>query len=159
MSPDSVQMLMLGLIGNARRAAHELKKDHPDVVFTSGRRTIGEQAHAMATNVVNGGGRDWIKQTYKPSNVAMACQRWIDANPDSVSIRAVAKGLMSVFARFDNKELGKISKHLTGQAFDVRPVPGLQGQLVLMSLRDTVKRYGGVLLEKEGGVVVWHAQF
>lgn len=150
-------MVMLGLIGNARKAAEEIKFLHPDVEFTSGRRTLTEQAHAMATNVVQAG-RQWIAKTYKSSNVIMACQRWVDTS-DAKTVDEIAAGILAVFRRYDDRELGKVSKHLTGQAFDVRPVAGLQGQLLLMAVKSVVKKYGGVFLENEGGLTRWHAQF
>ena len=47
----------------ARAAAYELKRLHPGVVFTSGRRDKVGQARAMASNVVKN--REWITQTYR----------------------------------------------------------------------------------------------
>jgi hypothetical protein len=52
----------LDLSDTARNAAYELKKKHPLVTFTSGRRDKQEQANAMAGNVVLN--RKWIKETY-----------------------------------------------------------------------------------------------
>jgi hypothetical protein len=42
----------LDLAPAARAAAYELKRLHPEVVFTSGRRDKVGQARAMASNVV-----------------------------------------------------------------------------------------------------------
>lgn len=149
---------IMGLCGKSELAAQDLLKAHPDVVFTSGRRTISEQARAMASNVAKGG-RGWIASTYKHSDVSQAAQAWVDAHPTAVTPAQLEVGLLSVFRRFTNHELCALSKHLSGEAFDVQPMPGLAGGLVLQSLRRIVAAYGGKLIEREGGLVVWHAQF
>jgi hypothetical protein len=41
----------LNLSSKAEKAAKQLPQEHPDVRFTSGRRDLKEQAHAMAANV------------------------------------------------------------------------------------------------------------
>ena len=47
----------------AKNAATILQSKHPQIEFTSGRRSIFQQAHAMANNVaVN---RKWIGQTVR----------------------------------------------------------------------------------------------
>lgn len=147
----------LDLCGRARLAAEALCKAHPDVVFTSGRRTLEEQALAMARNSVNE--RGWIAATYKPSLVSQACQAWIDKHPDADTVVEIAAGLLAVMRRFTDHELIALSKHLTGEAFDVLPVLDRHGVMVLQTLRRLCAEYGGKLLEKEGGKVVWHAQF
>src|SRR6185503_21125015 len=55
----------LGLVDYAQEAADELQAEFPDVVFTSGRRTVSQQANAMAGNVVQN--RNWIAETYVAS--------------------------------------------------------------------------------------------
>ena len=71
----------LALTPAAKAAAYELKRLHPGVVFTSGRRDKAAQAHAMASNVIRN--RKWIVQTYKESEVQAACQKWVDEHPRS----------------------------------------------------------------------------
>ena len=60
----------LNLRGAARRAAYALKKVHPAVKFTSGRRGKEDQARAMASNVVSN--RKWIEQTYRATPISAA---------------------------------------------------------------------------------------
>src|SRR5580658_3697650 len=69
----------LNLAPTAKSAAYELKRLHPQVVFTSGRRSVEDQARAMAGNVAKN--RKWIEQTYHTSVVSKACQKWVDNNP------------------------------------------------------------------------------
>src|SRR5687768_8998113 len=66
----------LDLKGKAKAGAYALKKAHPSVTFTSGRRSKESQASAMAGNVVDN--RNWIKETYKASTLRDACQKWVD---------------------------------------------------------------------------------
>jgi len=56
------QIEALDLAVTARIAAYALKKAHPSVKFTSGRRDKADQADAMANKVVKN--RKWIEQTY-----------------------------------------------------------------------------------------------
>lgn len=56
------------------------------------------------------------------SAVRTKCQAWIDKNPDQKTQAEIKKGLVSVFNAFTDAELGKFSKHLSGDAFDVQPV-------------------------------------
>lgn len=158
MSPSILDLYRLGLVGRAADAAKELAELHPDAVFTSGRRSKEEQASAMAENVVLDS-RRWISKTYKSSDASMACQRWIDEHPEAKTKAAVAAGLLSVLERLGDDQLARLSKHLAGAAFDVQPVFGLSGQLLINDLRRIVAKHGGTFLEQEGGLTRWHAQF
>ena len=73
----------LDLADVARTAAYALKRAHPSVVFTSGRRNKADQARAMASNVAKN--RQWIVQTYKASALRARCQQWVDEHPEKVS--------------------------------------------------------------------------
>jgi hypothetical protein len=145
----------LGLAATARRAAYALKALHPDVVFTSGRRDKSSQAAAMASNVVIN--RSWIRQTYVDTPASRACQKWVDEHPDAATREALHVGLLSVLEDLADADLGRLSRHLSGEAFDVRPVPGEIGDAIKADIRslDGLTRF----LEKEGGLVRWHAQF
>lgn len=158
MSPSQLDLMRLGLIGAAADAAADLAIAHPDAVFTSGRRTRREQARAMAENIAKST-RQWINRTYKLSAVRDACQAWIDKHPEAQTLDALEAGLSSVLDGFTPNDLAHLSKHLSGEAFDVKPVDGLSGRMILMALRQVVRKHGGTLLEKEGGIVRWHAQF
>ncbi len=144
----------LDLAQVARSAAYTLKKAHPMVKFTSGRRSKEDQARAMASNVVKN--RKWIEQTYKDSPLRKKCQDWVDNNPDKDTEADIAAGLRSIFDAASDDELGKFSKHLSGMAFDVQPV-----EKDAEKIKKTIRELPGLdkFLDKEGGLVRWHAQF
>lgn len=144
----------LDLAPVAKAAAYELKRVHPTVVFTSGRRDKAGQARAMASNVV--GNRQWIKQTYLASEVCSACQKWVDDHPGATTQMQIQDGLLSVFNSLPDAQLGRISKHLSGEAFDVQPVTE-NAEAIKASIRGLkgLEKF----LDKEGGLVRWHAQF
>ena len=144
----------LDLAETARKAAYALKKAHPSVEFTSGRRTKEDQARAMASNVVKN--RKWIEQTYVSSALRTKCQQWVDNNPEKKTQEEIASGLLSVLNEATDADLGKFSKHLSGEAFDVQPV-----ETGAEAIKKTIRGLSGLdkFLETEGGLVRWHAQF
>lgn len=144
----------LDLAPAARDAAYALKKAHPSIVFTSGRRNKDDQARAMASNVVKN--RKWIEETYKSSDLRTKCQKWIDDNPGRKTQAEIAAGLVSVFDTATDAELGGFSKHLSGEAFDVQPVDKDAD-----AIKKTIRGLAGLdkFLDTEGGLVRWHAQF
>ena len=145
----------LDLAPTAKNAAYELKKKHPAVTFTSGRRSIGDQARAMAGNVVQN--RKWIEQTYAKSTAREKCQRWVDDNPDKKTKDEIETGLAGVLDQLTDAELALFSKHLSGEAFDVQPVD-TDADKIKETLRDLTKDKGK-FLDTEGGLTRWHAQF
>jgi hypothetical protein len=144
----------LDLAPTARTAAYALKKAHPAVRFTSGRRNKAEQASAMAGNVVKN--RKWIEDTYVASALRTRCQEWVDKHPDKQTQAEIADGLAAIFDAATDAELGQLSKHLSGEAFDVQPVDQDAD-----AIKATIRNLPGPcrFLEKEGGLVRWHAQF
>jgi len=144
----------LNLSETAKKAAYILKKKHPAVVFTSGRRDKAEQASAMASNVVVN--RNWIKETYVTSTASTNCQKWVDDHKDKKAKNEIAEGLKEVLDKLSDAQLAQLSKHLSGDAFDVQPVEKDAGEIkaTLNSLPGKTK-----FLEKEGGLVRWHVQF
>lgn len=137
----------------AMEAAALLKQKHPHLEFTSGRRTIHQQAHAMAGNIVAFGDRKWIGKTY----IAGAkLQQWVDTHPQAKTVDQLTAGLEQTMNAMSATEVLKISKHLTGKAFDVRPVVENADAIVadIEALPGLVK-----FLRVEGGHVRWHAQF
>jgi len=144
----------LNLRGAARAAAYALKKAHPAVKFTSGRRNKADQARAMASNVVHN--RNWIEDTYAASTVSKACQKWVDGHPDAKTQEEIAAGLLSVLDVATDAHLARLSRHLSGDAFDVQPV-----ETDADAIKKTMRGLKGldIFLEKEGGLVRWHAQF
>jgi hypothetical protein len=153
-SPLDPAIEALALAPVAEAAAYALKRLHPDVVFTSGRRDKVAQARAMASNVV--GNRQWIVETYLPSPVSAACQKWVDQHPEAVTQEAIQQGLISVFDSVGDAELGRISKHLSGEAFDVQPVAA-NAEAIKASIRglEGLTKF----LDRAGGLERWHAQF
>jgi hypothetical protein len=144
----------LDLRSNARKGAYALKKAHPSVKFTSGRRDKAAQASAMAGNVVKK--RTWIQNTYVPTDVSKACQKWVDDNPTKTTKEDIAAGLLSVLNEFEDSQLAVLSKHLSGDAFDVQPVE-TDADAIKTTIRGLDKLHK--FLEKEDGLVRWHAQF
>jgi len=145
----------LRLTGAADAGARALKKAHPDVVFTSGRREVADQARAMSGNVaVN---RRWIGQTYANTPEARALQAWVNAHPEADTAGEIAAGLVGVMAGWTDVQKGRLSKHFSGQAFDVQPVSGPRGD----AIKATIRALPGLVkfLDREGGLVRWHAQF
>lgn len=144
----------LNLADTAKKAAYELKKAHPSVTFTSGFRTKDDQARAMAGNVVKN--RTWIQETYIQSTARDKCQKWVDDNPDDKTAEEIQVGLKSVMDDLTDNQLNLLSKHLSGEAFDVQPVT-----VDADKIKKTIKGLTGLtrFLDKEGGLIRWHAQF
>jgi hypothetical protein len=147
----------LDLAPSARAAAYALKSEHPGVSFTSGRRDKGDQARAMAGNVVKN--RQWITETYVASDLRKSLQKWLDDNPKAVKKDEIEAGLLAVFNAATPEAVGKFSKHLSGEAFDVLPVTDDTSQAD--AIKKTIRSLSGLdkFLETEGGLVRWHVQF
>ncbi|HEX3598804.1 MAG TPA: hypothetical protein VHU84_01605 [Lacipirellulaceae bacterium] len=143
----------LKLSPKAKKAAEQLLKEYPDIVFTSGRRDLAEQASAMAANVVET--RDYIKNTYSSNDASKACQKWVDDHPEAKTRKEIATGLLKTLKELGPKA-GQISKHLTGDAFDVQPVKENADEV-----KKSIRELPGVqkFLEKEAGLERWHVQF
>ncbi|HVN91562.1 MAG TPA: hypothetical protein VMT61_17235 [Candidatus Binataceae bacterium] len=144
----------LNLQDTAKKAAYILKKAHPHVVFTSGRRDKAGQASAMASNVVHN--RKWIVQTYVPSVARDRCQQCVDQNPSKTTTSSIAALLLEVLENLADDVLSHLSKHLSGDAFDVEPVTQ-----DAEAVKQTIRSLPGLskFLDHEGGLVRWHAQF
>lgn len=144
----------LGLNRIAKEGAYELKAAHPEVVFTSGIRSVPDQARVMADNVV--ANRNYIKNTYSASTLRTKLQKWVDDNPSQTTSAQIAAGLESVFNAAPASEVAAFSKHLSGDAFDVQPVTTNAD-----AIKKTIRALKGLtkFLEIEGGLVRWHAEF
>ncbi len=146
----------LALSGATHEVAAALVEACPWVMFTSGRRTVLEQARAMAENTVKR--RDWIALTYLPTPVSLSLSAWVSAHPGAITVNALISGFLPIMRRFSNEELGKLSKHLIGRAFDVQPIDGKPGDKVNAFLRKKAADTGGKFLEREGGLKKCHFQ-
>lgn len=152
----------LGLISPAREAALALAKRFPEIEFTSGRRGTLAQARAMAYNIVASENRRWASLVYKPSKALTAIQNWINANPDVKGVGQLADGINAVLVALDWRETAKLSKHLTGEAFDIKPLPRDRRNAARRAeILEAIKQSKGLtlFLEREAGLERWHAQF
>ena len=137
------------------RYATELQTLHPSVVYTSGRRDLQQQAHAMACNVVSN--RQWISRTYRH---AAALQTAVDYHPDSVTVPQIELLLVRTMQQMDPEELAKVSDHLAGLAVDLAPMEDGAGQLT----PEGQAVYGWIfrcadtkwVTTREGGLTRWH---
>lgn len=154
MPADQIAALDLSPVA-AAAAAQLVAKHGADIVFTSGRRTMDQQASAMASNVVTQ--RNWITDVYTETPERDLLQAWVDSHPEATTKSEIAAGLASVMKDWPIERLRKISRHVTGDAFDVKPVAGLVGDAIKKTL--AALPHLEKLLLKEGGKIIWHAQF
>ena len=145
----------LKLAPAARAAAVALRAKHPTVRFTSGRRAVADQARAMSQNVAKN--RKWIAQTYISTPESRELQAEVDKLGPHATAETIAHVLGALMEDWTDAQKGRVSKHFSGEAFDVQPVPGKEGDAIKASIR---KLPGLVkFLETEGGLIRWHAQF
>ncbi len=151
--PRSIESLNLS--PKAKKTAEQLLKEYPDIVFTSGRRDLAGQAHAMAGNVVKK--RDWIGKTYASNDASKACQKWVDDHPEATTQKQIAAGLLETLKGLGPKA-GQMSKHLSGDAFDIQPV---KDQEKADAIKKSIKELPGLkqFLDHEGGLEIWHVGF
>lgn len=145
----------LNLSPRALAAALALQAEFPDVVFTSGRRTVADQARAMAQNIVQN--RRYIVETYLATAESAQLQAWVDAYPTARDAGSIAAGLAGIMAGWSDDQRGLISKHFSGDAFDIQPIPGPHGAAIeaaVLALPGLTK-----FLTQEAGLLRWHAQF
>src|SRR5215470_3417365 len=144
----------LGLIEHAKSGAQALRSQFPNIVFTSGRRGVDQQASAMAGNVVRK--RKWIEQTYRASPQRNALQKWVDTHPEATTRAAITAGLKGVMDGWTDAQKARFSQHLGGLAFDVKPVSQDAAKI-----KAFIRRLPHLhqFLDREGGLTIWHAGF
>lgn len=153
-----MELEQLRLAPYAMECARRLKHRFPNVVFTSGRRSLEDQARVMATNVMKN--RNWIRETYK---VGELLQPVVDRAPRNASRTQMEGLLLNQMLLLQDADVMKISAHLTGDAFDIRPmvdasdIPTAEGFDVIDFIRRDLQ--DSRLLLREGGLVIWHCQF
>lgn len=151
-----MEISQLDLAVSARAAATLLKTAFPQIVFTSGRRGVADQARAMASNVQHN--RRWIEQTYMRTPERAMLQAWIDTHPAADTREEIRAGFVEIMLGWNDTQKGRLSKHFSGQAFDVQPLPaGTTADAVKTAIRALPRLEK--FLEKEGGLIRWHAQF
>lgn len=144
----------LDLQGQALECALAYEAAFPDASFTSGRRTAEDQARAMSQNcAVN---HKWIEQTYAHPlcPAAVELQAWLDKNPKS-SAPEIRVSFIAILKAFPDNELSKLSKHLSGNAFDAAVDSDERKDNWLEA---EAKKRGGKFLRKEGGLRRRHWQ-
>ncbi len=144
----------LDLSPAAKRGALALHAAHPEVQFVSGRRTLARQARAMARNIVESADRSWIANVYR---AAAPLQAWVDAHPEAVTAEDIAAGLEATLIAMTSADQARVSKHLSGDAFDLRPIHGAAEA----AIRATIASLPGLVkfIDREGGLERWHVQF
>lgn len=151
----------LNLVGHAHAGALIIAAKHPLAVFTSGRRDVAGQAHAMASNVIHN--RHWIAQTYRPTPQSHQLQAWVDTHPGALSVEAITAGLAAIMTPWSDDARAHVSRHFSGQAFDVQPMLDAHGAPTAAGLAviGTIHQLAGLnsFLTHEGGLARWHAQF
>jgi hypothetical protein len=127
----------------------------PELVITSGRRKVEDQARAMSQNVARN--RRWIAQTYITTTGSRELQAWVDAHPLVVKPQAIEAALAEIMHDWSDAQKAALSKHFSGQAFDLNPLPaGPHADQVAGRIHVTP----GVVkfLTMEGGLRRWHVQ-
>lgn len=143
-----------GLRGEALEVATKFAELYPTAVFSRGIRTLRAQCRDMAENVHEN--RMWILETYKSSKPAMAAHAWVMANKHVRAVGDIADGLEFVLRTFSPEELESLSRHFTGDAFDLRP-RSVTKQM-RQWLKDEADSRGALFLDREGGLVRYHWQ-
>jgi hypothetical protein len=153
------QIDLLRLAPRAKAGARLLNERCPYVEFTSGSRSVAEQARVMAVNEWRAPG--WIGATYRRgADLADS----IRVNRAQLRAEADLRHWIERYLSVQSEEwLSGLSRHLTGYAFDVRPViddnghPTAKGWAII----DCARRDIGAenVLLREGGLVIWHVQF
>jgi hypothetical protein len=156
--PVDPDIAVLDLAPHAEHGAQQLRDEYPTITFTSGRRNRASQAKAMATNIVKSANRNWISETYVQSAARDSCQQWVDDNPDVEDIPGLTNGLRAVLDGLTDAQVGRLSKHLAGLAFDIAPVEDANGGADIKTFISGLQ-YLDKFIENEGGLTVWHLQF
>jgi hypothetical protein len=144
----------LDLSPAAKRGALVLREAHPELHFVSGRRTIARQARAMARNIVESADRRWIEKVYV---AAAPLQAWVNDHGEAADVETLAAGLLETLQAMSPAEQAGVSKHLSGDAFDLQPVHGEAEA----AIRETIGTLPGLVkfIDREGGLERWHVQF
>ncbi|HLQ04322.1 MAG TPA: hypothetical protein VK197_01590 [Verrucomicrobiae bacterium] len=144
----------LDLSPAAKRGALLLREAHPQLRFLSGRRTLARQARAMARNIVESADRAWIEKVYV---AAAPLQAWVSEHSEATMVEALAAGLEETLVAMSPAQQARVSKHLSGDAFDLRPVHGETEA----AIRETIGGLPGLVkfIDREGGLERWHVQF
>ena len=90
-------------------------------------------------------------------DASKACQKWVDDHPEAKTQKEIAAGLLETLKSLGPKA-GQMSKHLSGDAFDIQPVKDKdKAEAIKKSIKELpdMKQF----LDKEGGLEIWHIGF
>jgi hypothetical protein len=154
------------LSANAKRAAQLVWAQHPDIVFTSGRRDAKDQARAMAQNTIRYG-VGWLGQTYTNQDMVQSLEQWIEAHREqSASLSLMTEGFYATLLTTQSGQLAQFP-HCRGDAFDMQCPRFGSGQIDetrTARIKRTIETLPATLglqliLTREGAHRVIHAQF
>lgn len=152
--------ILSGLNPAAQTLATNYLVAFPGDTLTSGRRTVAQQAAAMAENVLQNS--QWIKGTYVAAPVSQACQEAVDGLTQPLQLDVVTAALEGVLSGYSDADLRTLSWHLSGDAFDVQPVDdpgGIRIGTLEALIKDHITAGGEAkFLQKEAGLTRWHCQ-
>lgn len=168
------QMILadLQLAPLAYAGAKSLVEEFGEAVhFTSGYRSLWDQARAMAANVAKK--RTWIGETYvrkeRPSyQIAQTLQQWIDTHPTLITVAALST---DIYSQLQQHPFGwNISFHCTringlpaAHAFDLTPLENDSDEMTAIGQEvwKRIKKLPGLdaAVTREGGLSIWHVQF
>lgn len=145
----------LGLRGAALAGAKALEAKFPGIVFTSGRRGVEDQARALSQNLLKN--RQFIARTYISTPESRALQAEADKFGPNATAGAIATALLAIMKTWGDDQKARLSKHFSGDAFDVQPIDGPQA----VAIKLAITQLPGLdkFLDHEAGLVRWHAQF
>lgn len=155
-----LMIAQLQLAPNARRGAEWVRARHPEIVFTSGRRDVLDQARVMAQNTVKYG-RAWIEQTYRPSPMIDTLKEWLHRHDDIQETKQIADGFYACLLACHSGDLSRLSRHLTGDAWDAAWPGDAMGEAIVEDIqRNMPAEYElDKVIDREGGLRVLHVQF
>lgn len=165
MSGLTIQELRLS--PTAEQAARFVLKLHPEVVFTSGRRDLSDQARVMAQNAVTFGA-SWLDDTYKNKRIVTHLMTYMEEHPERCRDAKVLGH--HFYEELQEHFAGEFTKfpHLRGDAFDIR-YPRLKNGLYdkpsgdrLMATLRSLPEHGipvEWVTDREGKLTVIHIQF
>lgn len=157
----SLTIAQMKLSPNARKGAEWVKARHPQVVFTSGRRDVRDQARVMAKNVTKYG-RGWLLATYKPTAILKTLNGWIEQHPAVAEAKVMADGFYECLLACHSGELSTLSRHLTGDAWDAQwPASDEEGERICTDIEMNMPSDFQMMkvIKREGALRVIHVQF
>ena len=145
---------------NARNGAQWVLARHPQIVFTSGRRDPLNQARVMAENTVKYG-RSWIIKTYKPSLIIDTLHGWLQDHQRETQASIIAQGFYECLLACHSGDLTKLSRHLTGDAWDAAWPGETEGERICQDIHINmpVAYRLDKVIDREGALRVIHVQF